>query len=527
MRSRCCGRPLRADDGFKKKASEPIRFDLEVLMNKMKKIVLIALALLMVLGAVSCTKKPGSEDNSSQTIEEETLPNYAPDLPNKSFNGMDFTIAVRWMEGDDDYTWNNNDIVSDGMSGDQISNAVFSRNSFFEEKYDVFIEIHKCGNCGTGLFGSPMSTFIHQNAMTGDIPINAILASPYDTVGFAMSGLITDLETVDYLNLENEWWDQSALSDLRMGDRIFMVAGDATIVDNKAVNIYAVNKSIANHYSIPDIYETVRAKEWTLEKLVEYSGMVYTDLGPDGPDLNDQYGFTFWQDQVYTFVTSSGMNFAELDNDGIPRMLISDNRFVDGWEKIIDTINSDGMFNRTKYAISTGWQEDGSVVFNEGRSLFAGMSVASIMNIMAKGTDLDYGIIPAPLYDEEQDDYITTVAAYGYSMLSIPKTTDGKKLSNTGYLLEAFSATSKYMILPVFYDLVLQYRVAQIKDDAEMLDLIYSKIHYDIGNFMNFNDFTTGILNLFINNDKGITTWYAGVEAAITKEIEQMSSIFE
>ena len=149
------------------------------------------------------------------------------------------------------------------------------------------------------------------------------------------------------------------------------------------------------------------------------------------------------------------------------------------------------------------------------------------MTLKATDTEIDYGIIPAPLYDEEQDDYITTIAAYGYSMLSVPNSGDSEKLSNTGYILEAFSATSKAMIQPVFYDLVLQYRVAQAPQDAKMLDLIYSKIRYDIGNFMNFDGFVNDILQLFVKQDKGIYTWYMGAETAINEDIKKFSKVFE
>ena len=494
----------------------------------MRRLILIVLVLAMVLGFASCTEN--EPETPTNDIEETVDPelDYAPDLPSKYFpDGTTFTFGVRWNENNDEYAWNNNDIVSEGLDGDNISNAVFERNAFFEEKYNVIIAIHKCGDCGVGLYDGKMSSFIRQNAMTGDVPIDAILASPYSTVGFAIDGLITDLETLEYLDLENEWWDQGALSDLRMGDRIYMAAGDVTFVDNKAVTVYGFNKDFAEALSLPDIYKTVEDKEWTLEKLKEYSEMAYQDLNSDGPDVGDKYGFTFWQDQVYCFVTSSGLRFTELNGDGYPQMTIATPTFIDGWEKIIDTVTAPGMFNRYAYYLESGQSDDGGSVFTEGRALFSGMSVSNIMKLNSTGTEIDYGIIPSPLYDEDQDDYITTVAAYGYSMLSVPTGGDSQKLSDTGYILEAFSATSRATIQPVFYDLVLQYRVAQAQQDAKMLDLIYSKIRYDIGNFMNFDGFVNDILQLFVKQDKGIYTWYMGAETAINEDIKKFSKVFE
>ncbi len=489
--------------------------------NTLIRIISLLIVCIMLVGLVACAKDDKTDETNNVNVGT-GLSEFDPGLPEKRFeDGTTFTFAVRWMENNDTYDWNNTDIVSESLDGDRISQAVFGRNTYMKSQYNVDIEIMKAGECSnSSATGSPMATFIDTQYMSGDIEFDAILAAPGDTVGFAIRNMLVDLETVEYLNFEKSWWDQNSVEQLNFGDRRFMVAGDVTIIDNKATTAYAINRTMMETLDIPNIYDTVEDGTWTLAKMREYSAMAYDDVNNDSIiDQDDIIGVSYWQDAGYTFIISSGMSFAELNSDGQPEITVGNQDFIDAWDYIIDTITDKGFLNRANQADST------VSPFTQERALFNWATVASLMSYRSLGSDVDYGIIPAPKYNEDQEDYITAPAAYGFSVLSVPNAS-ADELADTGYILEAFAAKSRETVLPEFYDVVLKYRTAEHPEDSAMLDVIFENIKYDIGNLMNFGGYCSEILGLFNKADKSINTWYAGNKTMIEAEVEKVSSLF-
>ncbi len=498
-------------------------------------VVLVLLSLTLVFGLVGCNKNKGDPNETTETKPpiDAGVDEFDPGLPDKTFeDGTVFTFAVRWKGGEDSYIWNNSDIIPVDVNANQLNAASYERNMYIEEKYNITIEIFKAGNSDSNMYGSEMADSIYTNALTGDIAIDAILSTPVTTIGFAMRNLLVDLERVEYLNFEQQWWNSAAVEDLRMGDKVYMVAGDVTLVDDKATCLFAYNKDLFESLELPDIYDTVNNKQWTLAKLSEYSTMAYVDTNGMGDvDIGDTFGFTYWQDQAYPFLNGCGLNFAKMNADGIPEMQLSDEKFVTAWSKIIDILDGVGVYDRTAYSASAGWTAEAesqtAAIFNSGRALFTGLSVANLINVKNADTGLNYGVIPNPMYDEEQDDYVSSMSPYAYSMLSIPTQTDDDRLSDIGYILEAFSAASCELVRPVFYETVLAYRVAEAPEDAEMLDLIFDSVRYDIGLLLNFGDFCSSILKHFNEKDKNISSWYASNRTSIDTAIEEMRKLFE
>jgi hypothetical protein len=94
--------------------------------------------------------------------------------------------------------------------------------------------------------------------------------------------------------------------------------------------------------------------------------------------------------------------------------------------------------------------------------------------------ETDFGILPLPKYDEEQEQYHDLVSLWAANMISVPKSLSDQE--RTGIIIEALSAESMYTLTPAFYDVVLKTKAARDEDSAAMLDLIFEARAFELGN---------------------------------------------
>jgi hypothetical protein len=95
-----------------------------------------------------------------------------------------------------------------------------------------------------------------------------------------------------------------------------------------------------------------------------------------------------------------------------------------------------------------------------------------------RGMEADFGIVPYPKWDEQQENYLTTSVAY-FSLFCVPTTV--QNLEMTGIITEALCAESYKKVIPAFYEVALKTKHARDDESAEMIDLIRSGLTFDFG----------------------------------------------
>jgi hypothetical protein len=247
-------------------------------------------------------------------------------------------------------------------------------------------------------------------------------------------------------------------------------------------------------------------------------------------DESDQWGLVSQHRNALGLYNASGEYIAKLNpSTKLPEITMFSQRAIDVCEKIIAlqadkqiTINADDYMS--KYPNDGVWDNMQLVVFNTNRALFyyAGMNRVTLLRDM----ETDFGIIPAPKFDEQQDGYYPAVDMWCMSSVGIPVTVSNRE--RTGIILEALAAESQYTLLPAYYDISLKTKFARDDESQEMLDLIFSSRLYDIGQVYNWGSaesfFTTlnsgknTIASYWDKNESKITT-------AMNKTIDKITSI--
>ncbi|MBR4959969.1 MAG: hypothetical protein IKY52_03630, partial [Clostridia bacterium] len=136
----------------------------------------------------------------------------------------------------------------------------------------------------------------------------------------------------------------------------------------------------------------------------------------------------------------------------------------------------------------------------------------------------EYGIIPYPKYDKEQENYIS-MADGGHQALSLPITTADPEF--VGILTEALCAETYKHVLPAFYDVCLKQRYSSSKEDAEMIDLCVASRMFDFGYVY---DNWQGVAFLFqdqiVAKKNDITSYYKSKEKSALRYYEKVIEKF-
>lgn len=209
-----------------------------------KRVLLLLLAALIILSAAcgggGAANPPASDTTAAADFTEETTVvesmSYEPDLPEADYGGETFTFWLR--KGWNDF-WTVADIWTEELTGEALNDAIYERNAYIEDKYNIKIEQFWAGDAGRG--SSEISSKVEKSVHAGD-KIDCVIASGYPTGYMTINGLLYDLSTIPHLDLSKPWWDQNLNESTSLYNRSYFAGGELTTADNNAVNIHSIRK---------------------------------------------------------------------------------------------------------------------------------------------------------------------------------------------------------------------------------------------------------------------------------------------
>jgi hypothetical protein len=188
--------------------------------------------------------------------------------------------------------------------------------------------------------------------------------------------------------------------------------------------------------------------------------------------------------------------------------------------KLVELTNKIVNNKETTFNIADWY--DGVVIFSESRGLFYLEVLDKFRHL--RGADIDFGVVPAPKLDENQE-YYTTVIDNITSLVVIPSA--NSSLEETGMILEAMAAGSVHTLTDAYYDKNLTGKFMRDDDSAEMLDIILAHRIYDVARFYNINSATSLFGNLITKNSNDFSSGYTKLESAAVKSLEKLLGTLE
>ena len=142
-------------------------------------------------------------------------------------------------------------------------------------------------------------------------------------------------------------------------------------------------------------------------------------------------------------------------------------------------------------------------MFMNDQIAFRSVSIYNLQSIREMVSD--FGILPTPKYDEQQEDYVNCPTSFRMLTITIPVT--NTRLELTGSVLEALAYYSKDTTVEAYYDANLQRKVSRDDESRRVLEIIFSTVTYDLIESYRWGD----IFNIVCNNVEGSFIFYISI----------------
>lgn len=465
----------------------------------MKKLLALFLACVTVcLSFAACGEKPVTEATTSADtvatteVKDPNLPELPPLEEIGDISG-DFNILVVG-----NYAWN--DFNSDGEQGTAVDTAVYRRNMYLKEKYDInVINEEKCGFMIVNGGGEGYMRLSNDH-MAGNYTYDAASIGTWDVATLAYSGVVHDLVDLEYLDLTKPYWDQKANEDLMINGKMYYTTGDIGVVDNIITNAVLFNKEMRKAYELENPYDLVKSGDWTMEKLAEMVRKVGEDANQDGIyDENDVYGLMTWNDATLAILAAAGEKICSITDNGEIELSLYNERVVNLFDAFSNMYFDYAHTYNYQYDTQAGasrpssvWDTNRTKMFDSNQALFYFTTFATVPR--HRDSETDFGILPYPKFEKEQENYGHVVSDFGCQFICVPKMS--KDLRRTGIVLEELAYKGKELLTPAYYDQTLVGQYTRDEESAEMLDIIFSTRVYDVGMYYKIGNYRDALIAL-------------------------------
>lgn len=480
----------------------------------MRKKIAIILFGAMLISTMSGCGNAGSDDDTvpstagdpEQTSAESEETRKQADLPDVAFDGYEFHF-LHWQ------TTYSVDISAEEATGDALNDAVYERNRGVEEKYNVKLSAEY-------LPATNIVTNFRASVMANDNAYDAVFPQAYYASGAITDELYLDLYQLPYVDFSDPWWDQGSVETLSTGDKLFMVNSDFTLSDKNSTGCILFNKKLQEENGIEDLYGLVNEGKWTLDKLTLLSENVSADLdGNSIYDQEDRYGIVASAGFSYQLLHGANCWYVSKDSDGIPQLSFNNERTISIAQRIMSIFEKTEVLYNTH--ITSTPDETRINMFLENKGLFSNTNLGAVFSL--RNMEADFGILPIPKYDEEQERYYSFSSVYSGGIMMVPKTADN--LERTAVVLTALASGSEG-VYKAYYERALKGKVARDEGAADMIDILFSTRCYDWGEFLAIGGFPGEFVYLTLKNNKNVSTLYAQYESKMLSDLEKINSLF-
>lgn len=440
------------------------------------------------------------ETTSQAAVTEE---NRLEELGDRDLTGK--TLKVLDANGSPNLHQN---IPAEEENGEAINDALIKRDRYISERYKISIEYEQTSP------GEGTTTFknsVLADDKNYDMVISVIGGSGSGIGSLASAGVLTDLNSLEYLSLDREWWSPLIYDSCKINDIMYYTAGDIAPSIYCAPGCIYLNKKLASEYKIgvDEVYDSVKTGKWT----IDYLGTLTKDLSRDlnGDDvlradddffgmLNEPNGLS-----AAVFLAGAGVDLSYIDKDGNLAANLGSEHTIDAIEKL-------------KSVLTDAKYENLHSAFIGDRAIFM-MHYVSSAYTRYRDMGSDFSILPIPKYDENQSTYRSLVNTWCNSFIGVALNADKDYVP---FVMEALAYYSHLNVRPLAYDMAFKQKGARDERDAEMLDTIFDTLYLDFNSFSNFGG-SIDKLSTALFSDGSFASDWASIKDSTIAEMEKFS----
>lgn len=495
---------------------------------KFTKIISLCLCLLVCASCflVACNNDSDTSSTGGTTSKEKVTTGYDSEtgryvvqMPEYTWTDKTtFTVCITSDEAQSTYYSEEVDPDLYDTTDQKLKDAVKARNDEIEEDVGVKVLAEPVKAVGEAVrLDVTSATGLYDAAM------------PFMTEAavLAQEGYLYDLyDFTDYFHFDQAWWDKGAEEVLSINNKLFFTTGDISIMPKIVSIAVTFNKEIlAKQFPGVDLYQMVKDKQWTFDKMIEMSRQCTVDSdGVTGFTYEDSWGLSSSYGDASMLYLSSGKRYITKDSNDQPVLAFDNEASVSIAQNILEKLQltNEWCFHcNTIQDTSTRWIISLDI-FGQNRCLFRTSAFSAIKKLRAYADADEFGVIPMPLLTSDQDTYYTPCnTAYAYCVV-IPTSLNESNAKFSAYMIELMAVGAKNYITPAYYESTLKQRDMKDDESEEMLDnYIFSNIVYDLGIVYNFGGISTMLQNLMSSSSTDIASTLESSKDAINLAIEE------
>ena len=359
------------------------------------------------------------------------------------------------------YQYGDNEIWADELNGEVVNDAIFNRNLSAEETLNIKIEPVWGGT------DDSISAGIHTGVLAGGVDFDAALNNMNHMGVNMQNGDLLNLKNISAIHMEDPWWDKNIVDSFTMfGTKLYWISGDINIYDDYAVEVIYFNKQVCTDGGMDYPYGTVLEGKWTIDQFYEMAKTVERDVNGDGTldPAEDVVGHCEQNDHIIHWIYALGEKSIDIAEDGTLMSRVGEDRHI----RVIDTLYNYMVERQMSYTAGLG-------TLMGNRTLFAGNMLGMIGAL--RDMESEFGIIPMPKLDEEQENYGEFVSNGWCTAYGIPMTNEDPE--RTGVILDALCGFSTETLRSALYDTLFTAKYVRDEESVRMLDIIFASKMYD------------------------------------------------
>ncbi|MBQ8552185.1 MAG: hypothetical protein IJ428_05155 [Clostridia bacterium] len=486
-----------------------------------KRFISLFLLTALLLGTIGCDSQSDTNDDTTadttpsvsdtEPVEVEELDftearkavkDGLDEYENK-FEGKEYRVAV--SEANHKYV-----IVED--TSDVVDKAVYDRNMAVEERFGCKIVLAHTSERWSTAEGYIRTSVMSQEDLFDIASHHAVSLGNLVLQDYFMNWY--DIPAVDFTK---PWWSDSTVDTLTYDNTCLVAVGDFALT--ALSNAYCVyyNKADAEVYKLPDLYEVVNEGKWTIDYMLELTKDIYEDSNRNDTVDNEDY-FGYISDagtNIVAYLWAFDNQILDVSGDNI-ELVYKTEKINDIVTKLVDATSSGAIRIDSKYISSNGTKHNyGIELFAKGQALFSNGYITQALTFLRDMED-DYGILPYPKWDEEQDEYLT-MSDGNHTALAVPRTVPDENLEFVGVITEALCAESYKTLLPAYYEEALKLKGTRDDESLAMIDNITRSVVYDMGYIHNGASVANILENLVIQGNPNFESYWASMSSKINE----------
>ena len=464
--------------------------------------------------AAGGTEGGGGASDALIVVEEDY--DWSAGVKKNDYGGYRFTILNGCTASWYSYTL----VTTEETTGEPVNDAIYERTQRANEFLNVDVTENNV---------SDSTNDLKKAVKAGTNDFDVALCTLMNSFAIAMENNIHDLNTLSAdLDLTNVWWDQNAVHDLDVGGKLYFTTSDFDTTRFDGIRSLYFNKQLIGDLSLENPYELVDGNRWTLDKFIEMCAAGELDRDGDGVMTDtDRYGYVMYGELAVDLLIA-GCDIHYIDKDPDTGRLIDGTqgeRLIDVYGKIYDLLWNDSKAfdcrqNRySKYDRGLGDRIQ-EPVFTENSAIFYSECMA--WTRVLREMEADFGVVPPPKYNEDQDRFYSIII--NPFMQMIPITQKGEAVSRTCCILDVLASASHDTVVDAYVNVTLTGKVARDPDTVRMLHLVFDELSYNI-HFSNISIRST-IQNQLTGGSENIASAIQRTAKSVNKSLEKTNAFF-